>query len=174
MAKRFQTSNPDRNPEDIVYTPTAWAEDMVDFFQPSGICLDPCRGGSVFYDRLPEPKLWCEITEGVDFFDFTGKVDWIVSNPPYSLFSRWLDHSLDIADNVVYLIPVNKVMSSLQKLHQIYAYGGIAHIRYYGKGRDAGFPFGFPVGAIHLKRGYDGPCGISWLPSAAPRLNAAS
>lgn len=174
MAGRYHTQNPDRNPNDVVYTPAAWAEDMVSFFKPEGLCLDPCRGGSVFYDLLPEPRLWCEIEEGRDFFDFDTNVDWIVSNPPYSLFSRWLDHSLRIADNIVYLIPVNKLLSSIQKMHRVYEYGGIAHIRYYGTGRDAGFPFGFPVGAVHLKKDYTGnSMGISWYSDAAPRVSAS-
>lgn len=158
----------DQNPNDVVFTPIEWARDIVGFFRPSGMCLDPCRGESAFFDELPEPKLWCEISEGVDFFEFHEKVDWIISNPPYSLFSRWLDHSLKVADHIVYLIPVNKLLSSLQKLHKVYQFGGIAHIRYYGTGRDAGFPFGFPVGAVYLKRGYDGPMEISWFPAAAP------
>ncbi len=117
----------------------------------------------MFYDEMPAPKKWCEISEGVDFFSMHEKVDWIVSNPPYSIFDKWLDHSLTIGDHIVYLIPVNKLLSSLKKLRKVYAFGGIAHIRYYGTGRDAGFPFGFPVGAVYLRRGYNGPIEISWF-----------
>jgi hypothetical protein len=154
------------NPNDVVYTPKEWAKDIVAFFKPEGVCLDPCRGGSAFYDELPEPKLWCEIAEGVDFFKHKQKVDWIISNPPYSTFSKWLDHSLPLADNIVYLIPVNKLLSSLGKLQKVKTFGGIKHIRYYGTGRDAGFPFGFPVGAVYLQRAYDGPIEISWHANA--------
>ncbi|MBY3432704.1 hypothetical protein HFN89_00760 [Rhizobium laguerreae] len=160
----------EQNRNDVVFTPASWAGDIVDFFKPAGLCLDPCRGGSAFFDVLPEPKLWCEITDGVDFFDFRTKVDWIVSNPPYSIFSKWLDHSLQLADHIVYLIPVNKLLSSMQKLHKVYRFGGIAHIRYYGTGRDAGFPFGFPVGAVYMKRGHEGPVEISWYQDAKPAL----
>jgi hypothetical protein len=149
-------------PEDVVYTPRAVAEDIVDFFKPTGVCLDPCRGTGVFYELLPEPKTWCEIADGVDFFSHVDKADWIVSNPPYSIFDKWLTHSLTIADNIVYLIPVNKLMSSLKKLRRVYDYGGISHIRYYGTGRSIGFPFGFPVGAVYMKRGYVGDMGISF------------
>jgi hypothetical protein len=151
----------------------SWAADIVDFFKPRGVCLDPCRGGGAFYDRLPEPKRWCEIAEGVDFFKHTEKADWIVSNPPYSIFGKWLDHSLPLADNIVYLIPVNKLLSSLTKLHKVYRFGGIAHIRYYGTGREGNMPFGFPIGAVYLKRGHVGPMEISWYPAAAPDREAA-
>jgi len=33
-------------------------------------------------------KDWCEITEGKDIFEYAGMVDWIVSNPPYSLLDK--------------------------------------------------------------------------------------
>jgi hypothetical protein len=157
------------NPNDIVFTPSLWARDIVEFFKPSGLVLDPCRGAGAFFDELPEPKTWCEISEGVDFFAFDQKVDWIISNPPYSTFSKWLDHSLKLADHIVYLIPVNKILSSLDKLQKVEDYGGIHHIRYYGTGRDAGFPFGFPVGAVYLKRGFKGPVDISWYHTARQR-----
>ncbi len=150
------------NIADKVYTPEPWALDMIAHFKPTGTILEPCKGKGVFFDNLPEPKLFCEIDEGIDFFEYSGKVDWIISNPPYSIFDPWLDHSLTVANDIVYLIPVNKVLSSLKKLRKIYAFGGIAEIRYYGTGRDAGFPFGFPVGAMHFKRGYDGPMHITW------------
>lgn len=150
------------NISDKVYTPEAWAMDMISHFHPSGTVLDPCRGGGVFFDNLSEPKLYCEIDDGVDFFSFHDKIDWIISNPPYSIFDPWLDHSLTLANDIVYLIPVNKILSSMPKMRKIYAYGGIAEIRYYGTGREAGFPFGFPVGAVHIKKNYNGPIQISW------------
>jgi hypothetical protein len=151
------------NPNDIVMTPVEVAKDIINFFKPSGTILDPCRGQGAFYDNLPGDKIWCELSEGVDFFKFNQKVDWIISNPPYSVFDKWLVHSLLLADNIVYLIPVNKVMSSLVKLKQIYEFGGIRHIRYYGTGRFIGFPFGFPVGAVHMQRGYKGSIEVSGI-----------
>ena len=61
-----------------------------------------------------------------------------------------------MADNVCYLIPLNKIQSSVPKLNEVRRYGGIKHIRYYGSGRDCGFPFGFAVAAVHIQRGYQG------------------
>lgn len=150
------------NPNDVVHTPKKWAADMIEHFKPEGLTLDPCRGKGAFYDQLTGDKLWCEISEGVDFFKFTQNVDWIISNPPFSTFGPWLDHSLTLASDVVYLIPVNKIFSSIVKLNKIRLWGGIPHIRYYGSGRDLGFPFGFAVGAVHMKKGYSGPISISW------------
>ena len=66
------------NPNDVVFTPPLVARMIVDEFKPSGKILEPCRGLGGFYNELPEPKDWCEITEGRDFFDYHEKVDWIV------------------------------------------------------------------------------------------------
>ena len=50
---------------DNVETSPALARKIVDYFQPRGLCLDPCRGpGRAFYDALPGPRDWCEIREG--------------------------------------------------------------------------------------------------------------
>jgi len=151
------------NINDVVMTPHYVAKDIIEFFKPSGVILEPCRGTRSFYNQLPEGTLWCEISEGVDFFKFNQKVDWVVTNPPYSIFDKWLDKSLATADNLVFLIPVNKILSSLKKLKKIYKFGGIEHIRYYGTGRDIGFPFGFPCGAVYIKKGYVGPMNVSFF-----------
>lgn len=152
-------------------TPQYVADDIIKFFKPEGVILEPCRGSGSFYNTLPDGTLWCEITEGVDFFNFEGHVDWLITNPPYSIFDKWLDKSLDTADNLVFLIPVNKVLSSLKKLKKIYEFGGIEHIRYYGTGRDIGFPFGFPVGAVYIKKNYVGPMNISFFkPLDKPKI----
>lgn len=142
------------NISDKIYTPTHIAQDIIDFFQPTGRILEPCRGTGSFYNLLPKDTLWCEIDDNVDFFQFNEKVDWIVTNPPYSIFDKWLTHSLALADNIIFLIPLPKLMASMGKMKEVYQYGGIVHQRYYGSGRSIGFPFGFPVVAFYLKRDY--------------------
>lgn len=151
------------NINDVVMTPEHVAKDVISYFNPQGIILEPCRGTGSFYKHLPVNSPWCEISEGKCFFDYTEKVDWIITNPPYSIFDKWLIHSLPLADDLIYLIPVNKILSSISKMKHIYAFGGIKEIRYYGTGRSIGFPFGFPVGAMHLQRGYVGDIKISWF-----------
>lgn len=44
------------NPADIVYTPRNISSGIVEFLNPSGYCLDPCRGDGAFYDYLPRNK----------------------------------------------------------------------------------------------------------------------
>ena len=52
--------------------------------------LEPFKGAGSFYNQLPEcKKLYCEIDENINFFDWQDKVDWIVSNPPFKIL---VDH----------------------------------------------------------------------------------
>lgn len=71
--------------------------------------LDPSRGKGAFYDRIPAhcERLWCEIDEGRDFFAFDDRVDWIVTNPPWSKIRAFLAHALAISDNVCFLATTN-------------------------------------------------------------------
>jgi len=148
----------EHDPSDVVYTPDWCAQDVLDWFMPCGRVLDPCRGGGAFFDKMPPGAEWCEIREGRDFFEWHAPVDWIVSNPPYSNFRVFLNHSFTVADNIVYLVPVKNVFSAYGMLKEIKEYGGIAGIRLYGGGARVGFPMGNAVGAVHFKRGHIGPC----------------
>jgi hypothetical protein len=145
---------------DVVYTPFELAKDMVDFFQPSGSCLDPCSGHGVFLDLLPAGSDWCEITKGRDFYAWGKLVDWAFGNPPYSHYSAWMRHSMKVAKNIVYVMPVYKVFASGKFLSDLFQWGGIRHIRRYGTGTDWGFPFGHALAAVHYQAGYTGS--TSW------------
>ena len=148
----------EHDPSDVVYTPDWCARDMLDWFRPSGKVLDPCKGGGAFFDKMPSGAEWCEIREGRDFFEWRDPVDWIVSNPPYSNFRVFLNHSFTVADNIVYLVPVKNVFSAYGMLKEVKEYGGIAGIRFYGGGARVNFPMGNAIGAVHFKRGHSGPC----------------
>lgn len=140
---------------DRVYTPAWVAEDMVRFFAPHGRVLEPFRGGGVFTALLPDAQ-WCEIDEGRDFFVFTSPVDWIISNPPYTLTRRCFAHAFTLAPDVCFLVPLRNVFSAYGFVREILDYGGIPNIRVYGTGSRLGFPMGNAIGAIHCRRGYQG------------------
>lgn len=142
---------------DIIDTPIELARDIVDYFRPYGLCLDPCAGKDVFFNLLPKGSDWCEIERGRDFYAYTKQVDWIVSNPPYSHYSAWLRHSMKIATNIVYLMPAYKPFASGKFLDTLFEWGGIKQIRRYGTGTQWGFPFGHALAAVHYQAGYDGP-----------------
>ena len=142
---------------DKVYTPENIAKLIINKFNLSGKVLDPFKGKGAFYNNYPETvkKDWCEIDEGKDFFEYKEHVDWIVSNPPYSIYDEVMNHSFEIADNIVYLVPLNKIVSSLGRVKKIKEFGGVPYIYIIGASR-CGFPFGFPCCAIYVKRGYTG------------------
>ena len=94
-----------RTKNDIVYTPKSVALKMIDMcnITPDMKVLDPCRGGGVFYDNLNCHKDYCEIDEGKDFFDETKKYDLIIGNPPYSIWDKWIEHTMKLTDKFCYI-----------------------------------------------------------------------
>jgi hypothetical protein len=150
------------NPADVVYTPAWYAQAVVQHFQPTGRILEPCRGGGVFTGLMPGCD-WCEIADGRDFFHWRAPVDWIVTNPPYSIWSKFMRHAMTVAENIVFVIPVNKPFNSEKCLRDIWQWGGIKEIYAITPGNQLNFPIGFPTGAVHFKRGYRGPMTVGFL-----------
>lgn len=144
------------NPADAVMTPEWAAKDMVDWFKPTGRILEPCKGFGAILTQLPDHAEWCEITQGRDFFDWHEKVDWIISNPPYSGFREWMEHSYEVADNIVYLCPLNKFFNAYGQIEACRKHGWVKHIRNYGTGTKLKFPMGNAIGAMHFVKGYFG------------------
>lgn len=144
------------NKNDVVFTPDDIAKAICETFQPLGKVLEPCKGEGAFMQFLPANSDWCEIAEGRNFYDYNQKVDWIVTNPPYSDFNRFLDHSFNLADNIVLLVPIAKIFKSMKTIDIVFRYGGIVACFFIGAHR-CGFPFGFPCGIFYFKRNYYGP-----------------
>ena len=142
-------------PNDDISTPVEISKMIIDMFDIQGTILDPFKGNGSFYNQYPNNvvKDWCEIKDGKDFFNYHKKVDWIISNPPYSILDEVLEHSFEIADNIVYLVPLSKIVSSMGRIREIKEYGGVPFI-YILSASKCGFPFGFPACAIYFKRNY--------------------
>ncbi len=143
------------NKNDVVFTPDWLAEKICTMFPISGKALEPCKGEGAFLKYLPPDTEWCEIVDGRNYYDYHTNVDWIVTNPPYSDFNRFLDHSFELADNIVLLVPVAKMFKSMGTIRKIMDYGGIVSFHFLPASK-AGFPFGFPCGVCYLKKGYKG------------------
>lgn len=156
MEKQERLFNIPVNPSDIVYTPDNVALDIIKWLNPNGVCLDPCKGDGAFYNHLPAGADYCEINEGKDFFDYNKKVNWIIGNPPYSIFEAFLQKSFPLADNVAFLVPTNKIFQRQIIMDRINNYGGIKGMLIYGSGQLLDFPFGFSVGLFHFKKQYIG------------------
>jgi hypothetical protein len=90
----------------MVMTPPALARQIVDYYQPSGVLLDPCRGDGAFFNamlRWSNDVRWCEVSEGRDFLTWQEPADWIITNPPWSKFRPFLRHAMRLAPNIVFL-----------------------------------------------------------------------
>ncbi len=156
--KGFTAKNP-QPPNDLVMTPPKIAKAAIGLYDiPSGsTILEPCRGEGSFYDNFPKDcrKEWCEIEQGRNFFDYEGNVDWIITNPPYSILDAFLTKAFEVASNIVFLLPLSKMFSSFGRINTILNYGNIVSIHLIPASK-CGFPFGFPACAFYMKRGYEG------------------
>lgn len=144
--------------DDIVYTPESLAKKIIDHFKPKGKMLEPCKGGGAFFKHMPKAD-WCEITDGRDFYEYNKKVDWIITNPPWSDITRFLIHSMSVANNIVYLVTINHFWTTARLRAMDNAKFGIKEIvRVDWPDKSSGFPrSGFELGAVHIQKNYTGP-----------------
>ena len=153
------------NKNDKCMTPPDVAEQLCNLLPVGALdsCLDGFMGDGAFYKCLPGLVVdWCEIDKGRDFFEYNKQVDWIISNPPYSIFDAVLDHSFEIANNVAYLVPLSKIFSSMGRIRKWQAYGNIKAIWILSASK-CGFPFGFPAAFVWWQKGYRGKTKITTL-----------
>lgn len=151
------------NYSDVHFTDDDVARKIVNYFAPTGKCLEPFKGDGVFLKHLPHGTKWCEITEGVDFFKTDEQFDWIITNPPFSNLTHVFEHAFNICENCVFLIPISKYWSSQPRLTLVKQYGGLKEILHVGTGRQIGFNLGFPFAAMHFSKGYIGSIKESYL-----------
>lgn len=139
---------------DKVYTPQEIAKQLIGLLpiKDTDRVLEPCMGEGSFYHNLPGIKDWCEIDRGRDFFEYNAKVNWIVTNPPYSIFDQFVKHCFELSDNVCLLVPLSKIVSSLGRIKQYKEYGWINRMWILSASR-CGFPFGFPCCFVWFQKG---------------------
>lgn len=158
-----QKNDPSR---DIVMTPDALAQQVVDVFAPqmSGTVLEPAAGEGAFLRAFPErlDSKWCEITKGRNFFGYRERVDWIVTNPPFSEIRAFLGHALEITDNIVFVIPLAHLTTKARL--RLIAEAGFAVCKIVLLPHPKSWPSsGFQLAAIHLRRGWLGACRFETL-----------
>jgi len=103
-AKAIQTGKIKSN--DVCHTPLHIARLMIAMckLKEGQRVLDPCRGkNGVFFHNFPSYTIndWCEIEDDKDFFDYNGTADIITGNPPFSLFGKWIDKTLQLSPNKI-------------------------------------------------------------------------
>lgn len=151
---------------DVVYTPVPLAKHIVDYFKPRGSVLEPCRGGGAFYDYLCETNCgedditnWCEIEEGpeYDFFNWDQTVGWIVTNPPWSLMRKFLNHSMELANDIVMLALFTHFTTRARYNDIISAGFGLKEALLVPTPKKPWPQSGFQLVAMHIQRHWDGP-----------------
>ncbi|GAA5150432.1 hypothetical protein GCM10023213_49110 [Prosthecobacter algae] len=142
--------NRDYDSNDVVQTPLELAGRIVKHFKPTGRILEPCKGEGNFLHFMPGAS-WCEISEGRDFFDWTTPVDWIITNPPWSEIRTFLQHSMDLANDIVFLMTVNHVWTKA-RVRDIYSRGFCIKEICLVEMPDSFPQSGFQLGAIHISR----------------------
>jgi len=148
---------------DVVMTPVDLAWRIVDHFSPSGRVLEPASGGAEGgFISHPAFTDWCEVRLGKDFYDWEEHVDWIITNPPYSLLSQFLEACLTVADNVV-LAPIHftHCVSSKKRMKMIRDLGfSIKEVVLLDTPAKPWPQTGFQYVCIHFQRGYQGD--VKW------------
>lgn len=144
-------------------TPGFLARDIINHFNPEGTILDPCKGEGAFFNNYPtDQKEWCEVSEGRDFFSYAGKVDWIVTNPPWSKMQEFLEHGMKVADNIVYLTTINHYTTK-KRIRDMRNYNfSICEIFCVPTPPKPWPQLGFQLAAVHTKKNFSGGIKMSY------------
>lgn len=158
---------PNRNylSNDVVMTPEPLARELVEALNPYGVVLEPCAGDGAFVRAVTDymgddaDVVACEIALGRDFFAWSTPVDWVITNPPWSQFAKFLSHSLRLANNVAMLVTVNHWFTKARVRNVLN--GGFGYRRLILVDWPEQFPpSGFQLGMMHVQRGYRGPMDV--------------
>lgn len=157
---------------DRVMTPLHLAAAIVNHFKPAGMMLEPCAGSGAFLRAFEGAGLeydWCEIDQGRDFLALNPVAghdcDWVVSNPPWSQFRAFLNQSMRLAPNIVFLSLVNAFFMKARIRDMRAAGFGFKEVLFVDTpAKETGWPqMGIQLGAIHIQHRHKDDCRFSYL-----------
>lgn len=106
-------------PNDVFYTPLNLVKKHLELVKPfvkdNDKILDPFFGEGAYHNLYKDYYLnntfdFTEITLNKDFFNYNTPVDIIISNPPYSIINKVLEHSIKLKPKVIsYLIALHNL-----------------------------------------------------------------
>ena len=88
-------------PDDEFMTPPKLAKKLLSWLSPQGIVMDNAYGTGNFYRKGD--------LQSRDFFKDDRKVDWYVTNPPYSQIDAWLTKSCQARKGFAYLLGLHNL-----------------------------------------------------------------
>ena len=92
--------------------------------------------------------------------EYDTKVDWIITNPPWSMMQKFLEHGMEIADNIVYLTTINHYTTKRRIRDMRNAGFGVKEFYCVDTPKKPWPQLGFQLAAVHTQRGYTG--GTIW------------
>jgi hypothetical protein len=164
--------------DDNRMTPPWLAQALVARLQPHGRILEPCAGDGAFVHALvpyASEVLWCEVDparryyNGQDFLTWApaNRVDWIITNPPWSRIRQFLAHGLRVSDRVGFLMTVNHAWT--RRRCALVREAGFGLQRIIEFDRVPGFSSsGFQLGLVLWTRGHEGPVHREFLEVKRP------
>ena len=106
---QVRTSLP-RNAYDFYPTPEWCYENLPIDWSMFKTAHEPCKGDGRILSFLENKGIetsWTEIQEGKDYFEWSGKVDLILTNPPFSIAKEFIEHSMMCSTTVIMLLRIN-------------------------------------------------------------------
>ena len=139
--------------------------------------LEPCYGRGAFVNAFirnannngihafeVNAVNFCDINIGIDFLKFPNpekdfipyRYDYVITNPPFSQFRAFLNKSMEIADNVIFLSLINAFFFKA-RFRDIKEQGfGFKEIIAVDTPPQPWPQFGIQLGVVHLQKGYTG------------------
>ena len=102
MNKRKKDGKPNDEwitPEELVKKQIKMVDEQA---RPTDVWFDPFKNTGRYYNAFPtDNKVYTEILEGKDFFEYDGEVDIMCSNPPYSMWKDIYKKTLELNPRII-------------------------------------------------------------------------
>lgn len=98
------------NKTDFYPTPSWCFENLELDWTKFNTAHEPCKGDGRLYQWLLNKGIkttYTEITEDLDYFDWEGTSDLIITNPPFSLAQEFIDYSISKSKVTIMLLRLN-------------------------------------------------------------------